>query len=119
MTRSATQIAGELLQREAGGIEELRVHAFADDVSAHDDDQIQHLYADFSATFDRVCRELVGLYGRPSSVGEEDDELIPLCGVFRFALWNLGGRTLFAAATHEDRGVPIVLVLGTAAGPYS
>ena len=41
---------------------------------------------------------------------------IPLNGVFRFAVWPVGDKQLFAAAAHEDRGVPILLMLGTADG---
>jgi hypothetical protein len=38
---------------------------------------------------------------------------MPLNGVFRFAIWKVKGKHLFVAAHHEDRGIPIVLVLGT------
>jgi hypothetical protein len=99
---------------ESGGLEDLRIHDFTDDEAAHDDEAIEKLYADFSAEFDRVEAALTKEYGKPLRTGTEDDEVIPLNGVFRFAIWRVGGKQLFAAAAHEDRGVPILLMLGTA-----
>ena len=116
MARSATTLAAELLEAGPGGLEELRIHEFTDDEEAHDDDAIEKLYAGFSAEFDRVEAALTRQYGEPSRTGKEDDEVIPLNGVFRFAIWPVGDKQLFAAAAHEDRGVPILLMLGTADG---
>jgi len=116
MAKSATALASELLEGDAGGLEELRIHEFADDEEAHDDDAIDKLYEDFSTEFDRVVTALSKQYGKPSHTGQEDDEVIPLNGVFRFAVWPVGDKRLFAAAAHEDRGVPILLMLGTADG---
>ena len=116
MSKSPTALAKELLEAEVGGLEELRIHEFTDDESAHDDELAERLYAEFSADFDRVQAELGKEYGSPSRTGQEDDEVIPLNGVFRFAVWQIGDKQLFAAAAHEDRGVPILLMLGTAGG---
>jgi hypothetical protein len=114
MSKSATSLAKELLKAEVGGLEELRIHEFSDDESSQDDKLTERLYAEFSAEFDGVQAKLSKKYGSPSRVGQEDDEVIPLNGVFRFAVWQVGDRLLFAAAAHEDRGVPILLMLGTA-----
>lgn len=114
MSKTATALAKELLDGDPGGLEELRIHEFTDDESAHDDELTERLYADFSAEFERVQKELTEQYGSPERAGETDDEMIPLNGVFRFAVWSVGDRQLFAAASHEDRGVPILLMLGTA-----
>jgi hypothetical protein len=114
MAKSATSLARELIEGGPGGLEELRIHEFPDDESADDDELHEGLHADFSAEFDRVQEELTGTYGEPSRVGEDDDEVIPLNGVFRFAVWQVGDQLLFAAAAHEDRDVPILLMLGTA-----
>jgi len=116
MAKSAAALARELLEGDPGGLEELRIHEFADDEEAHDDDAIDQLYDEFSAEFERVAAVLSQQYGKPSRTGEEDDEVIPLNGVFRFAVWSVGDKQLFAAAAHEDRGVPILLMLGTAEG---
>jgi hypothetical protein len=59
---------------------------------------------------------LTNQYGKPSRTGKEQDDVIPLNGVFRFAVWSVGDLQLFAVAAHEDRGVPILLMLGTADG---
>jgi hypothetical protein len=116
MAKSATNLAVELLEGDVGGLEELRIHEFTDDEEAHDGKAIKKLYADFSSEFDRVEAALTKKYGKPSRTGKEDDELIPLNGVFRFAVWSIDDKQLFAAAAHEDRGVPILLMLGTVDG---
>lgn len=116
MAKSAIELARELVEGEPGGLEELRIHEFTSDEDVHDDSLHDGLHADFSADFDRIQVELTGAYGEPSRTGQEDDELIPLNGVFRFAVWEVGGRILFAAAAHEDRDCPMVIVLGTASG---
>jgi hypothetical protein len=116
MPKSATELANELLEGDAGGLEELRIHEFTEDEEAHDDKAIEKLYADFSAEFDRVEATLTKKYGKPSRTGKEDDDVIPLNGVIRFAIWSVEDKQLFAAAAHEDCGVPILLMLGTADG---
>jgi hypothetical protein len=114
MAKSPTSLARELLEGETGGLDELRIHEFSDDESAHDDELTERLYAEFSADFDRAQAELTKAYGEPSRAGTDEDEAIPLNGVFRFAVWEVGDELLFAAAAHEDRGCPILLMLGTA-----
>jgi hypothetical protein len=116
MVKSATALASELLEGDAGGLEELRIHDFADDEEAHDDEAIDKLYEEFSSELDSVVTTLSKKYGKPSRTGKEDDEAIPLNGVFRFAMWSVGDKQLFVAAAHEDRGVPVLLMLGTADG---
>ena len=116
MAKSATSLANELLAGGAGGMEELRIHEFDDDESAHDDELIDRLCQDFSAELDRVQAELTSTYGEPVRTGTQDDATIPLNGVFRFALWDIDGTELYVAAAHEDRGVPILLMMGTDTG---
>jgi hypothetical protein len=112
--KSAESLAKELLAGEPGGLEELRIHEFTDDESAHDDEHIEKLRADFAAELERAQQELTKIYGAPSRAGDSDDEIIPLGGVFRFVVWEVDETQLFIAAAHEDRGVPILLMMGTA-----
>jgi hypothetical protein len=116
MMTSPTKLAQELVERGPGELEELRVEVSPDDDSAHDDAQHEKLHAEFSADFDRVQAELGRTYGEPLRTGIADDELIPLNGVFRFAVWEVGNTILFAAAAHEDRDCPMLLMLGTTEG---
>jgi len=71
------------------------MHEFADDVSAHDDKQ---LFAGFSEELELVEQELTEVYGVPARTGETDDEVIPLGGVFKFAVWVVGDLQHFVAA---------------------
>jgi hypothetical protein len=113
MSKTAISVAAALLKDEIGGIEDLRTHEFADDEAAHDDDSTEKLYASFGADFDAATAALSKKYGKPSRTGSEDDDVIPLSGILRFAIWELKDRQLFAAVAHEDRGTPILLMLGT------
>jgi len=115
MSKTPITLARELLGGDVGKLELLRIHEFADDSSAHDDELTERLYADFSAEYERVQTDLTKQYGSPSRTGQTHDALIPLNGVFRFAVWPVADRQVFVAAAHEDRGVPILLVLGTVA----
>jgi hypothetical protein len=116
MAKPATTLASELLDGDAGGLEELRIQEFIDDEEAHDDEAIEKICADFSTEFDRVEASLTKRYGEPVRTGREDDDIIPLNGVFRFAIWSVDDKQLFVVAAHEDRGAPILLMLGTADG---
>jgi hypothetical protein len=112
MAKSANAMAKKMLAGGESDLEELRIHEFADDDSAHDNEAIEKLYETFSSHFDRVREELTKQYGEPSRIGNEDDDAIPLNGVFRFAIWTVNEAQLFAAAAHENRETPIVLMLG-------
>jgi len=114
--KDAIAVAAELLGGDTGELEELRVHEFSGDEEAHDEEAIEKLYAEFAAEFDRVEGALTKRYGKPSRTGKEDDEAIPLNGGFRFAIWEVDDKQLFVAAAHEDRGVPVLLIMGTAEG---
>jgi hypothetical protein len=74
MPKSATKIAEELLEGEEDGLEELRIHEFADDEAAHDDAATEKLYTEFSAEFDRAEAELTRSYGEPV-------RCFPICGL--------------------------------------
>jgi len=113
LPRSAVKIAQQLLKKDEDGLEELRMHDFPDDESAHDDELTEQLYAEFSADVQAIQAELSREYGAPSSKGKADSDGIPLNGVFDYAIWQVADKQLFVAAHHEDRGVPIVLWLGT------
>ena len=102
-SKSVKSLAKELLDGDPGGLEDLRIHELTDDYAAHDDEQIERLYASFSAEFDCVQKELTDDYGQPSRTGETDDEIVPLNSVFRFAVWEVGDSRLYVAAAHEDR----------------
>jgi hypothetical protein len=52
-----TGLAGtlsQLLEGDAGGLEELCTHEVTDDEESHDDEKTEELCAEFSAEFDKV-----------------------------------------------------------------
>ena len=114
LPQTAVKLAQKFLKERQDNLEMLRMHDFPDDESAHDDELTERLYAEFSADVESAQAELAKQYGAPTRTGKKDDKLIPLNGVFRFVIWRVGEAHLFIAAHHEDRGIPIVLVLGTA-----
>jgi hypothetical protein len=113
MIKDAVTLARELLRQGDETLEELLIHEIRDDEEAHDDAAQDRLERDFVAAFDEALRRLRSAFGEPLRLGDEDDDVIPLCGVFRWAVWEPGGKTLFLAAAHEDREVPYLLMLGT------
>jgi hypothetical protein len=114
MAESASQLARKLLASDHDALEDVQVHQFEDDRAAHDDDLQTRVENQFNADFNRLQAQLVQEFGAPSRTGTVDDDLIPLGGVFLFAVWEVQGKQLFAAAAHEDRELPYLLVLGTA-----
>ena len=113
MSDEALELAEQLLEDDPGQLQDLRVHMFEGDEDAHDE-AIERLCADFEDEFDRILAALSEKYGSPARTGDEDDDVIPLNGVFRFAVWAVGDKLLYAAAAHEDRECPLLLMLGTA-----
>ena len=115
LPQSAVKLARQILKQDEGGMEQLRLHDFPDDESAHDDELTERLYAEFSAELEGVQAELSKEYGPPFRKGKAGDKIVELNGVFRYATWRVGDKLLYVAAHHEDRGIPIVLWLGTVA----
>lgn len=113
MPKSATNLARKLLSRTDDALEDLEVHQFRDDAEAHDDSGMQGHYANFEAIFERARSELSASYGQPVRTGNDYDEDIPLNGIVQFAVWKIESKLLYLAFVHEDRGLPILLMLGT------
>src|ERR1044071_523223 len=109
LPQSAVKLAQKILKKDGDALEQLRLHDFPDDESAHDDELTERLYAEFSAELEGVQKELSKVYGPPSGKGKVGDRIVRLNGVFRYAIWQVGTKKLFVAAQHEDRGIPIVL----------
>ena len=111
MSDEALELAERLLEEDAGQLEELRVHMLEGDDDAQDE-ALEELCAEFERDFDRVVATLSEKYGAPARTGEEDDDVVELNGVFRFAVWPVGRKLLYAAAAHEDRELPMLLMSG-------
>jgi hypothetical protein len=102
----------ELLGSGSGSLKELLVYSFRDDVEAYDDELQARVERDFVAAFDTAVADLTTEFGEPTRRGSADDSPIPLCGVFRFAVWAAEGHEWYLAAAHEDREMPYLLLVG-------
>jgi hypothetical protein len=114
MNQSPISLAQGVISAGPGTMQELRIHEFVNDEAAHDDEAIKDLYLEFSVNFDQMQTELSEEFGNPCETGSEDTGDIPLSGVFRYAKWEVGGQRLYMAAAHEDRELPILLMIGIA-----
>ena len=116
MAKSPTKLAGKLLEDGPGGMEELRVHLFEDieDVEESLDDAVmERLYSEFFTDLKQAEAQLTKAYGKPSRIGTEDGEAIPLNGVNRFAIWVVGDHELYLSFAQEDHSLPLLLMLGS------
>jgi hypothetical protein len=86
------------------------------DAEAHDDARQDGLRREFIADCEAAIAELTAAFGPPHEIGDDDIDVVPLNGVFKFAVWELAGQKLYVAAVHEDRECPYLLMLGTAVG---
>ncbi len=100
-------------------------------ISLRDDIHIQHFdeadthnlkllvqtKARFQRRLQRQVTKLEKEFGEPAERGNDQHPDIPVNGVFRYALWREGGKTLYVAASHEDIGLPCVLTLGVSVHP--
>jgi hypothetical protein len=115
MANDALKPARELLDGEAELLE-LRIHMFEDDSELHDEAFEARITKEFESQFELARRDLTKEFGEPTRIGTTDDPGIPLTGVFRCAVWDVDGRELFLAAAHEDRGTPVLLMMGVEGG---
>lgn len=114
-TRSLNAVskAVKLLAKPEPAFVELRLFEFEDDADAHDEGLIEERYAEFTESFNKAVVSLTKKFGPPvrGARGEQVD--IPHCGIMQYSLWDVEDRGLYVAWCHEDRELPIMLVLGT------
>jgi hypothetical protein len=82
----------------------------SDDLSA---DDIEALYDDFGKTFDATVPNIAALLGEPTRSGERDREWLDTWypEALKFAAWPIPGGFITLALEHQDREVPILLLL--------
>ena len=106
------QHAAAFLEAGDGAMDAIRIHEFEMDGDEHDDDAVDVLHQDFKKDFDAATLSLTAEYGTPAHSGSDDNDAIPLTGIEAFNTWSVGDQGLFLAISHEDRGTPILLMLG-------
>ena len=109
---TVVQQAAEFLEVGDGAMDAIRIHEFELDGDEHDDDAVELLHKDFKKDFDTATLVITAEYGAPMRSGSDDDNAIPLSGIEAFNIWTVGDGGLFLAISHEDRGTPILLMLG-------
>jgi hypothetical protein len=95
MDAQPSQLARRLLSCEMDSLVDVRIYQFQNRADARDDDLQRKLEAEFNADFEHLEAQLVEEFGSPSRAGTVADDAIPLCGVFRFAVWDVHGKQLF------------------------
>lgn len=93
---------------------EIEIREF-DDEEAHDEELLARVKASFGRKLATCLKSLKAEYDEPADTGTDQHDGIPVNGVFRYALWSVGAKTLYLAASHEDIGLPCVLVVGVRA----
>lgn len=88
-----------------------------DEADAHNLKLLEQTKARFQRRLQRQVTQLEKEFGEPAERGTDQHPDIPVNGVFRYALWREGGKTLYVAASHEDIGLPCVLTLGVSVPP--
>ena len=106
------QQARELLEIGEGGMDAIRIHEFELDGDEHDDDAVESIHQEFEKDFQSATRVFTAEYGVPHHSGFDDDDSLPLSGITAFNIWSIDEDKLFLAISHEDRGAPILLMLG-------
>jgi hypothetical protein len=112
---SIPEVARALLRERRSSLIDLKVRVFKNDVEAHDDEIQTRLRGEFVAECERAIAALIVEFGIPFFNGYDDNDLVPLGGVIRVAVWEHDQQFLYVAAAHEDRELPYVLMLGTQA----
>lgn len=104
--------AEKLLKARKSKCEELHCREFFDDAEAHDEEVQSQLEATFLSSMKTYEKALASRYGAPTRTGTDQVDQIPINGVVRYALWEIGAKTLYLAAAHEDRELAWVILLG-------
>ena len=86
MSSPAILAARGLIDSPLNYFAELWVRQFSDDEDERDEALQERLKQEFNAAFTVAMTDLTSEYGPPLRAGQNDDESVPLCGVFRFAI---------------------------------
>jgi hypothetical protein len=108
------RLVKQLLAKSPGDCECVQAWEFRSDHEAHDEELTARYYAEADEAHAAMEQGLCHEFGPPASAGDSNQE-IPLCGILRCALWELDDCKLYLASAHEDRGLPILLMMGTLA----
>ncbi|MCR9197664.1 MAG: hypothetical protein NXI04_03375 [Planctomycetaceae bacterium] len=74
---------------------------------------VAELLESFKADFESAVVILTEEYGQPTRSGcDSEDDAIPLSGLCEFAVWDSPGGSFFLAIAYEDRGAPMLLMVG-------
>lgn len=107
----ARKAAQKLLTSRSDASEELEAWEFRSESEAHDDAVPDEQHAQADASFEAAAAALAADYGEPwkSASGQHPD--LPHA-VERWTIWKVLDRTLYLVVSHEDRELPVTLIVG-------
>ena len=96
--------------------EELDEREFWDEEEAHDHELVEKIHRQFLRKMKGYQKLLTAEFGEPAVVGKDEHNAIPRNGVLEHAIWDVKGRSLFLAVSHEDTELPCLILLGMTRG---
>lgn len=105
-------LAKKYLRAKADGCQEIEMREFWDEAAAHDDELIEETYRQFLAKMKVYQARLAAEFGEPSEAGKDEHDAIPRNGILEHAIWDVNGKSLFLAVSHEDGELPCEILLG-------
>lgn len=105
-------IAKSYLRGKKDVCEELDQREFWDEEEAHDDELVERTHRQFLRKMKAYQKLLTAEFGEPAAVGKDEHDAIPRNGVLEHAIWDVNGKLLFLAVSHEDTELPCLILLG-------
>lgn len=90
---------------------------FANDIEAHDAGLQDRMYQAAAERFQQAATALSERYGDPVRSTAARLRRIPHNGVVDSRIWSVAGQLVYLVLTHEDRELPVQILVGRTAGP--
>jgi hypothetical protein len=105
-------LAKKHLRAKKDVCEELDEREFWDEEEAHDVELVEKTYRQFLRKMKAYRKLRTAEFGEPAVVGEDEHDAIPRNGILEHAIWDVKGKSLFLAVSHEDTELPCLILLG-------
>jgi len=91
--------------------------SLADDVEAHDAGLQDRIHQAATERFQSAATALSERYGDPARTTAARLRRIPHNGVLESRIWSVEGQLVYLVLTHEDRELPVQILVGRTVGP--